>query len=101
MEFLGELLPLILYFLGAVLLFVLIMLVIKLISTVEKTNALLDDIQEKSQSLDGLFDAIESVGDTISSVNMQIVTGLAGLFGKIFSRSKKKKNKEMENEDYE
>ena len=101
MELLGEVLPLILYFLGAVLLFVLILLVIKLISTVEKTNALLDDIQEKSQSLDGLFDAIESVGDTISSVNMQIVTGLAGLVRKIFSVGRKKKNKEMENEEYE
>ena len=99
MELLGDILPLVLYFLGAVLLFVLIVLVVKLISTVEKTNTLLDDLQEKSKSLNGLFDAIESVGDTISSVNMQIVTGLAGFLGKIFK--KRKKVKEKENEEYE
>ena len=100
MELLEDVLPLVLYFLGAVLLCVLIMLVVKLISTVEKTNALLDDIQGKSKSLDGLFDAIESVGDTISSVNFQIVSGITGFLSKLFSK-RKRKTKVKENDDYE
>ena len=100
MEFLGDVLPLVLYFLGAVLLGVLVILVVKLIGTVEKTNALLDDIQEKSQSLNGLFDAIESVSDTISSVNFQIVSGVTGFLSKFFSK-KKKKSKVKENDEYE
>lgn len=100
MELLGDVLPLILYFLGAVLLGVLVILVVKLISTIDKTNALLDDIQRKSESLNGLFDAIESVGDTISSVNFQIVSGITGFLSKIFSK-KKKRTKVKENNDYE
>lgn len=101
MELLGEVLPLILYFLGGVLLFVVIVLVVKLIGTVERTNALLDDLQEKAQSLDGLFEAIDSVSDTISSVNMKVVTAIAGVVEKIFHKRKKKKIKEEENDEYE
>lgn len=100
MELLGEVLPLVLYFLGCVLLCVLIMLAVRLINTVDKTNALLDDVQAKSKSLDGVFEAIESVGDTISSVNFQIVSGITGFLSRFFSK-KKKKTKVKENDDYE
>ena len=74
MEFLYDVFPLILYFLAGVLLVVLIMLVIKLIDTVEKTNVLLDDIEQKSQSLNGLFSAIDSMSDTLSSLNIKLVS---------------------------
>ena len=101
MDFLYELFPLILYFLGAVLLVVVIMLVIKLIETVDKTNILLDDLEKKSQSLNGLFSAIDSVSDTITSVNGKVVGFVANLVGKIFSKKKKKKKIEEENDYYE
>lgn len=97
MEFLSEVLPLILYFLGAVLLFVIIMLVIKLMSTIDKMNVLLDDIEAKSQSLNGLFNAIDSVGDTISSVNMKMVGVITNVVNKFFHK-RKKKNKKLEEE---
>lgn len=97
MEFLSEVLPLILYFLGAVLLFVIIMLVIKLMSTIDKMNVLLDDIEAKSQSLNGLFNAIDSVGDTISSVNMKMVGVITNIVNKFFHK-RKKKNKKLEEE---
>ena len=101
MEFLYDVFPLILYFLAGVLLVVLIMLVIKLIDTVEKTNVLLDDIEQKSQSLNGLFSAIDSMSETISSVNIKMVGFVTKLIEKIFSKKKKKKKIEKENEDYE
>jgi len=102
MEFLYDVFPLILYFLGGLLLVVLIILVTKLIETVEKTNILLDDIEAKSQSLNGLFSAIDSVGDTISSVNMKMVRMVTGLVEKLFRKRKKKNKKiEEENEDYD
>lgn len=102
MEFLSDVLPLVLYFLGAVLLIVIIILVIKLIDTVEKTNTLLDDIEAKSQSLNGLFDAIDSVGDTISSVNLKMISIITSVVDKIFSKKKKKSKKiEEENDEYE
>ena len=97
MEFLNEALPIILYVLCAVLLVAVIILVTKLIKTVDKTNAILDDVEEKSKSLNGLFYAIDSITDTISSVNDRIVDKLLGFFGKMFGRRKKN---EREDDDY-
>ena len=104
MEFLGQVMPILLYFLGAVLLFVIILFCLKLVDTVEKVNVLLDDIIAKSKSLDNLFGAIDSVGDTISSINLKFVNTIASIAGKLFKRRKAKKNIEEdleEEEDYE
>ena len=78
MDVLNEIFPIILYFLGAVLLIVVIILITRLISTVDKVNILLDDIEGKSQSLNGLFDAIEKVGDTLSSANNKLTSFFTG-----------------------
>ena len=51
--------PILMYILGAILLGCLIVLVIKLIYTVEKTNSILDDVEEKIKTLDGLCYAID------------------------------------------
>ena len=102
MEFLGELLPIILYFLGAVLLIVIIILLTKLIGTVERLNVLLDDIEGKSQSLNGLFAAIERVGNTINKANSGItgfVTNLTKKIVKAGKKIKRKKHVEEMNED--
>ena len=102
MELFCLFMPIILYFLGAVLLVVLTLLFVKLIDTVEKTNFLLDNITAKAQSLDGLFDAIDSVGETISSVNFKLISTVTNIFEKIFHKKKKKKKKiEKENDEYE
>ena len=74
MESLLELFPIILYGLGIVLLVILIILGIKLIHTVDRTNDLLEDAYNKSKSLNGIFD-------------------------KVFKKKPRKKKKE--NEDYE
>ncbi|MBR1386384.1 MAG: hypothetical protein IJ568_06105 [Bacilli bacterium] len=100
MEFLYDVFPLVLYFLGAVLLGVFIVLVVKLVSTVEKVNILLDDIEGKSQSLNGLFDAIEHVGDTISSANNKVTGFVASIVNKIF-KQKRKNKKVKEYDEYE
>jgi len=98
MDILNEIFPIILYFLGAVLLVVVIILITKIISTVDKVNVLLDDIEEKSQSLNGLFDAIGKVGDTLSAANNRITGLIAGVVSKMF-KGKRKKKKDVEEED--
>ena len=100
MDILYDIFPLILYFLGAVLLIVIIVLITKLVSTVDKVNILLDDIEGKSQSLNGLFDAIENVGNTLSSANNKITGFFAGLVKKVIKNKKKKKTDEKE-EDFD
>ncbi len=104
LEFLGQALPIILYFLGAVLLVVIIILVTNLVDTVKKVNIILDDVEEKSRSLNGLFNAIDSFGDTVSDVNLKLVSFIGNIADKLmkFRKKKKDKKKEIEEEfDYE
>ena len=87
--------PIILYTLGAVLIIVLIILGIKLINTVDKVNNLLDDSYKKIQSLNGLFDVIDTITDTLSSVNDKLVGTVSSIIKKLFKKKKSKK-KEIE-----
>jgi len=99
MDVLNEIFPIILYFLGAVLLIVVIILVTRLISTVDKVNVLLDDVEDKSQKLNGLFDAFEKLGDTVSAANNKVTGFIAGIASKMFKEKKKKKKVKIEEED--
>lgn len=101
METLYEFLPVLIYVLLAALLVVLIILGIKLIDTVNKTNAVLDDIEKKSKSLDGIFETIDGVTDAVSLVSDKLVEGIATVVGKLFSLKNKKRKKKVEDEEYE
>lgn len=93
-----EFLPILLYLLGIALLIILIILGIKLIHTVDKTNDILDDAYNKSKSLDGVFNAIDNVTDTLSTVSDTIVGALSSFVGRVFSRKKSKKKESIEDE---
>ncbi|MEG1597059.1 MAG: hypothetical protein RR359_02145 [Bacilli bacterium] len=92
MEFLNIFLPILLYILGAVLLLSLIILVVKLIDTVDKTNLLLDDTKKKIESLNGVFNIIDTVTDSMSLISDKIVETVFNLIGKIFNKKKKEGN---------
>lgn len=97
MEILNDVLPLLLYALGAVLLIYFIVLIIKVTKTVDKINVLLDDVEDKSQKLNGLFTAIDNVTDAIATVNDTIVQSVSKILGKIIRKKsgRPKKEKEM------
>ena len=90
--------PILMYILGSILLVCLIVLVMKLISTVDKTNIILDDVQGKIKSLDGLFNAIDRTSSTISSIGDRILDKVFSITSKF--RRKKKVEKE-EDDIYE
>lgn len=96
MEALSAVLPIILYFLLGVLIVVLIVFVFKLIDTMTRVNILLDDVTAKSKSLNGLFETIDKLSETISNANLKLVTGLTKIASKFIGK-KKRKNKEKEN----
>ena len=100
MEFLQDILPIVLYCLGIILLIVLIILSIKLIHTVDKTNKILDDAYNKTKSLSGIFNAIDRITDVLSGVSDTLVgaitSGIRALTGKKKSRKRKA---EEEDED--
>ena len=97
MEALMEVLPILLYSLAIVLVIVFIILGIKLIATIDKANAILDDVERKSKSLNGLFNVIDGVTDTLSILSATVVASITSVLGKIIpKRKKKERNKEDE-----
>ena len=82
-------LPVILYILGSILLVVLIILVIKMMKTLKKVDAAIDDYNEKSKKLDGVFSLIDSTTDTISSLSDKIVSAVITGITSLFKRKKK------------
>lgn len=92
-------LQLLIYFLLAVLIIISIVLVVKLLGTVDKANVLLDDLQKKSDSLNGVFGAVNSITNAFGSFNLRMVSSFANMAEKVYSLfGRKKKDKE---EDYE
>ena len=98
MEFLAQALPLLVWFLLAVLLVVFIIVGLKLIETINATNEILDDIENKSKSLDGIFDAVDNIGDKLNSVTDRVVDGAMGLVTNLFNKRKGKRMEEDEDE---
>lgn len=98
---LSDVLPVLLYILGSILLVVLIILGIKLIQTVDRANALLDDLEEKANSLNGLFTVVDNFSNAIALVGDRVVDGVTGMISNFFHKRKKRKDKEEEIDEYE
>ena len=79
-----------LYVLGAVLLGALIVLVIKLIYSINRVNEILESVEKKMKTVDKAFTAVDRIVDTFSLATDKVVDGVAGLINKVFSHKKKK-----------
>lgn len=98
----SDVLPILLYILGSILLVVLIILGIKLIQTVDRANAILDDLEEKAKSLNGFFNVVDSFSNTIAVIGDRVIDGISGMISSFFHKRKKKKDKiEEEMDEYE
>lgn len=96
MEFWLSFLPIVIYLLLIVVLVVLIVLGTESIKAMKKVNKVVDDVNNKVESLNGLFNLIDYSADILSSFSDKLVDGLSGIVSKLFHRKKKK-----EEEDYE
>ena len=97
---LNEVLPIILYILGSILLGILIVLGIKLINVMNKMEKVVDDINTKVSSLNGVFSIIEATTDNLALLSDRMVDGISLIIRKLFAK-KNKKSKEKENDDNE
>jgi len=90
-----------LYVLGAVLLGSLIVLVIKIVYSVNRINSILDSVEKKMKTVDKAFGAVDRIVDSFSMVTDKVVDGIASGISKVFSHKKKKTriNKEVEEEE--
>lgn len=100
MDALMFLLSVTLYVLGIVLLIVLIVLGVKLIGTIDRANVVLDDIEKKTSSLNGVFKVIDTCTDTLFYLSDTLVEGIVSTISKFFPK-REKKNKKKEINDNE
>ena len=68
MEFVNVFLPVLMYSLLSVLIVVLIVLGIRLLETVNRVNKLLDDVEKKMDSMNGLFNVMDFVTTKATNV---------------------------------
>ena len=92
-------LQIVLYVLGAVLLSALIILVIKLIYSVNHINSILDNVEIKLHTFDKAFASIDRVVDSFSSISDHLVDKVTSIVSKIFSHKRKPKNIKNRNEE--
>ena len=83
-----DVLPIILYILGSILLIVLIVLGIKLIVTMDKIQNTVDNINVKLNSLNGFFSVIDFATNKLATINDKVVDTITTLIKKIFYRKK-------------
>ena len=82
----NEVLPVILYILGSVLLVALIVLTVKLIITMNKIEKVVDNITIKVKTLDQAFDMIGVVTQKFSAIPDKVIDGVSLLIDKIFKK---------------
>ena len=92
MDALMAFLPIVLYILGIVLLIVMIILGIKLIETIDRANVVLDDIEKKTKSLNGVFHMIDNTTDVMVGISDTIVSFIASSIEGIINRKREKKD---------
>ena len=98
MEFWLSFLPLVIYILLIILLMVGIILGIKTIITMNKVEKVVDNVNEKVESLNSVFNLIDFTTDKIAAFTDRLVEVAGSVFSKLLFRNKNKKRKK---DDYE
>ena len=98
METLSTVMPIILYILTSVLVLVLIVLSIKLIYTIDKINAVIDDVSNKVKSLNGFFSVVDLITDKVALLSDRTVDFVSNIFTKIISGRKNNRKDDYSNE---
>ena len=97
-KFLQQFLPVVIYILLIVLIIVGIIIGFRALETMKKLDKVVDNVNDKVESLNGLFNVVDFTTDKISLFTDKIVDGAIGLVGNIFKKRKKKKK--VEEEEY-
>ena len=90
MDTMYDVFPVIIFILAIILLVVLIVLAIKMIGTLNKIDRVVTDVNTKVDKLNSAFMIIDSLTDSLSSLNDKIVGFIANGIRNFFKRKKKK-----------
>ena len=86
---LNTFLPILLYILGIILMVRLIILGIKAIQMMDKMDRIMDNIEDKVNSLNGMFAVINKTTDSIDLISSKVVGVVTNTIGRLFRRKKK------------
>ena len=64
----------------------------------EKDAELVDDVNEKVESLNGLFQIVDFTTDKLVSITDKVIDGVSSLASRLFFKKKKNKEEDEENE---
>ena len=90
----NELLPIIIYILLIVLIILLIVLIIRLLKTMKKVDLIVDDINNKVKSLDGVFNLVDGVSSKMGLISDKFFGFILSITNKLFSKRKKEENED-------
>lgn len=100
MEFWLKFLPIVIYILLIMLLIVGIVLGIKTIITMNKVEKVVDNVNDKVESLNSIFSIIDFTTDKIAGFTDKVVDLASGLFSKLwFFKNNRTKEKEIKNDE--
>ena len=92
MDFWLSFLPIIIYILLIILLVIGIILGIKSIITINKVEKVVDDVNEKVESLNGLFQIVDFTTDKLVSITDKVIDGVSSLASRLFFKKKKNRS---------
>ena len=99
MDFWLSFLPIIIYILLIIILIIGIILGVKSVITINKVEKVVDDVSEKVESLNNVFQIIDFTTDKIVTLSDKLVDGITSIASKLFfGRKNKKIRKDNENE---
>ena len=84
--------------LGIILIIALIILIVRLNFTISKIDVILEDVEKKINSVNGVFQVIDKVTSSVSLVNDRMVESIVRLIAKIFKTRKRKETIKEEEE---
>ena len=100
MDLLNLVLPVLMYCVGIILIVVLIILGIKLIMMLDKMDKVVDNVNDKLNSLNAIFSFVDRTTDSLAMISDTVINSIASFVYKMFKNKKKKrKNVEEEFED--
>lgn len=83
---LNDVLPVIIYLLLIILLIVVIILVIKLIKTLTKVDKIVEDVEYKVSKLNGVFNIIDTMSDTITKISDTLSSAVYNGINKVLKK---------------
>lgn len=86
MELLLQVLPIVLYVVAIILIIVLTVVAIKAFKVLDQVQILLKDLEKKSNSLNGVFNVVDVVTNSFTSINFKIAEMASKLISGLYNK---------------